>query len=119
MPSSKRVTYAIALLIVYTMSLTVLVPPHSDIDSAAGSGNVQVTSHADANNCKHIPISHAETCSLCSYFAGRALLSSSPFVAESAPQATISISFHHLPSYSLSLLTSFSRRGPPALHTIA
>ena len=113
MPSPKRFTYAIALLIVYTMSLTVLVPPHSDFESAAGSGNVQIAAHADANDCKHIPISHAETCSLCSHFAGRALLTSSPFVPESVPQATVSRSYHHLPSYSLSLLTSFSRRGPP------
>src|SRR5450759_3993550 len=119
MLSTKRFTYAIALLIVYTMSLTVLVPPHGDIDSAVGSGNVQITSHADANNCKHIPISHAETCSLCSYFASRALLTSSPFVLESALQATISRSFLYPSSNSHSLLTAFSRRGPPAPHTIA
>jgi len=119
MPSTKRFPYAIAMLIVYTMSLTVLVPPHGDIDSVAGSGNVQVRSHADADNCKHIHFTHSETCSLCSHFAGRALLTSSPFVLENSLEATIFRSFLYPSSYSLTLLTAFSRRGPPAPHTIA
>ncbi len=89
--------------------------PHTDAETAFGSGMTSIAGHADADNCKHIDASHAETCSLCSYFAGRALLVSSPFTLESTTQATVVQPFTFSSTHSFVLLTSFFRRGPPSL----
>ena len=115
MPITPRRIFSALLLVVYATSLLVVMSPHLDAETAFGSGSTSIASHADADNCKHIDASHAETCSLCSYFAGRALLVSSPFTLESSTQASFVQSFSISSTHSFVLLTSFSRRGPPSL----
>lgn len=115
MPITPRRVLSALLLIFYATSLLLVMSPHIDAESAFGSGKTSIACHADADNCKHIDASHAETCSLCSYFAGRALLVSSPFALESTTQTTVVQPFTFSSTHSFVLLTSFSRRAPPSL----
>ena len=119
MPITFHRIFSTVLLAVYATSLSLVVLPHGDADSAFGSGKTSITTHADAENCKHIDASHAETCSLCSFFAGRALFVSSPFILERPTQVSASQPLIFSSSHSFVLLTSFSRRGPPPVFTIA
>ena len=113
-PPLRRFANAL-LLVVYATSLLLVVSPHGDAETAFGSGWPTIQTHADADNCKHIDSSHAETCSLCSSFAGRALLSHSPFVLESSIQVSKLVQKSASPSVFSVLLDSFTRRGPPLL----
>jgi len=115
MPPPPRRLLSALLLVLYATSFLLVMSPHGDAESVFGSGKASVERHADADNCKHIDASHAETCSLCSYFAGRALLVPSSFALESSVQATHVLSFAFSSTHSFVLLTSFSRRGPPSL----
>jgi hypothetical protein len=114
MPITQRRLIPILLLFVYATGL-LLVAPHADLDLISGSGNVQLATHADADNCKHIPISNLDSCPICASVAGRAILNPAPFTLEfinAAPVPQVS-SFSSF--YSFALLTSISRRGPPFL----
>ena len=115
MPIPLRKIATALLLVFYATSLLLVVSPHGDAESAFGSGRTSVQTHSDADNCKHIDSSHAETCSLCSSFAGRALLAHAPFLPESSIQASGFVQRFDSPSVVSSLLDSFSRRGPPLL----
>ncbi|GEM_PF-3332766 len=119
MPMNPRRIFSFILLAVYAASLSIVVLPHGDVDSAFGSGKTSLATHADASHCKHIDASHAETCSTCSLFAGRALFISSPFSLECSTQGIVARSLIFSASHSFVLLTSFSRRAPPPLLTIA
>jgi hypothetical protein len=93
--------------------------PHCDAETAFGTGKAAVSTHADAANCKHADASHAETCSLCSYFAGRAIFLSSPLLWDASQETVIGYLPVYSSSYSLLLLTSSFRRGPPDSQMIA
>jgi hypothetical protein len=111
-PKSKRI--ALLLLFVYAAGL-LFVAPHVDLDGISGSGRTQLAAHADADNCKHIPVSHLDSCPLCASVEGRAVLTPSPLALEVLNTARpIQFSAASTP-YSHILLTSFSRRGPPSL----
>ncbi len=110
---------SLLFLLVYAASLMLVVEPHGDVDSAFGSGKTSLATHADAAHCRHLDASHAETCSLCSFFAGRALFVSSPFALENFAGEAFIQPLIFPPSHSFLLLTSFSRRAPPVLLTIA
>ncbi len=112
MPITKRRLIPILLLFVYAMGL-LLVAPHADLDLISGSGNLQLATHADADNCKHIPISNLDSCPLCSSVAGRAILAPAPFTLEFIDAAPAPQIFSFSSSYCFALLTSISRRGPP------
>ena len=109
----QRKIYSIVALIVYTISLTFIVSPHYDVDSSFGSGDVQLTSHNDANNCKHINLSHIEHCVLCSVNSGRAFITSNLYSFE--PELYFSdTNFTSSSSLPFSAdLSSISPRGPP------
>ena len=119
MPIHLHRILSLLFLLVYATSLMFVVLPHGDVDSAFGSGKTSLATHADAANCKHIDASHAETCSICSFFAGRALFVSSPYTMENPIEETFIQPLIFSPSHSFLLLTSFSRRAPPVLLTIA
>jgi len=105
------------LLFVYGTGLF-LVAPHTDLDFVTGSGNVQLATHADADNCKHIPISNLDSCPLCSSVAGKAILTTAPFaldVINAAP--VLQISSFPSPNSS-AFLASISRRGPPSIPSL-
>jgi hypothetical protein len=119
MPFNLRRTIPVFLLIVYAASLMLVMSPHCDAESAFGTGMQSVSSHADAANCKHADLSHAETCSLCSFFAGRAIFLSSPLLWSTAQEIIIGYSPLISSSYSLLSLGSSSHRGPPNSQTIA
>lgn len=114
----RRINFYI-LLIVYTLSLAVYVRPHYDGDFVFGRGSVQLTSHDDAGNCKHLSLSHKEHCILCSVSSGRSSIASTTYSVELklAPTALSNSWAQFSPSSTTSF--SFSRRGPPAPHTIA
>jgi hypothetical protein len=101
------------LLLVYATSLLLVVPPHFDVESASGSGNVQIASHEDADNCKHISIPHSELCAVCSSVAGRAILNPAPFMLEVFDAVALPQVVAFSSSYLFAPLTSLSRRGPP------
>jgi len=119
MPFNLHRIVSLLSLIAYAMSLSLVVLPHGDVDSAFGSGKTSLATHADAANCKHIDASHAETCSICSFFAGRVLFVSSPYTMENPIEETFIQPLIFSPTHSFLLLTSFSRRAPPVLLTIA
>ena len=114
MPITQRHLIPLLLLFVYATGL-LLVAPHADLDLISGSGTVQIATHADADNCKHIPISHQDSCALCSSVEGRAILTPAPFPLEFLDTAPVTQVFAFSSSYSFALLNSFSRRGPPSL----
>ncbi|MGA7161116.1 MAG: hypothetical protein WBZ48_08935 [Bacteroidota bacterium] len=115
MPTTRRRLIPLLLLFVYAAGLLLVAPAHYDVDLISGSGNVQLATHADADNCKHIPISHLDSCALCSSVEGRAILNPAPFALEFIDAAPVSKVFAFSSSYSFVLLTSISRRGPPSL----
>ncbi len=119
MPVDPRRILTYLSLIVYATSLLVVVSPHSDVNGAVGSGTSSIACHADAENCKHLGASHAESCTVCTYFAGRALFVSSPFSLETSRQITPRESTFFHSSYFSVLRTSVSHRGPPSFLTIA
>jgi hypothetical protein len=87
--------------------------PHSDAETAFGSGKTSLAPHADSDNCKHIDASQENACPICSSFAARALPSSSTLALEPVIQITVVPRITLSSVYSFFLLTSFSRRGPP------
>jgi len=103
------------LLFVYAAGLLLVAPPHYEVDLISGSGNVQLATHADADNCKHIPISQLDSCSLCSSVERKAILNPAPFTLEFTNAAPVSQVFSFPSSYSFILLSYISRRGPPSL----
>ncbi len=115
MPITQRRIIPFLLLFVYAAGLLLVAPAHYDVDLISGSGNVQLATHADADNCKHIPISHLDSCPLCSSVEGRAILNPAPFTLEFIDVAPVSQVFAFSSSYSFALLSSISRRGPPFL----
>ncbi len=119
MPLHPRRRIPVFLLAVYVSSLALVMSPHRDAESAFGSGRAAVSAHADAAHCKHADASHAETCSLCSYFAGRAIFLSSPFLWDTSEEFVVGYLPFVSSSYSLLFLASSSHRGPPDIHTIA
>jgi hypothetical protein len=114
MPVTQRKLIPVLLLFVYATGL-LLVAPHFDLDLVSGSGKAQLATHADADNCKHIPISNLDSCPLCSSVAGRAILGPAPFTLEFINAAPVPQIFSFSSYYSFALLTSISRRGPPSL----
>ena len=114
MPTPKNQRISVLLLLVYAMGL-LLVAPHVDLDGISGSGKTELAAHADADNCKHIPISQLDSCALCSSVEGRAILTPAPFTLEILDTAPVTLVFAFSTSYSFDLLNSFSLRGPPAL----
>ena len=114
MPITQRRLIPFLLLFVYATGL-LLVAPHADLDFITGSGNAQLATHADADNCKHIPISHLDSCALCSSVEGRATLTPAPFALEFIDAAPVPQVFTFSFSYFFALLSSISRRGPPFL----
>ena len=114
MPITQRRLIPLLLLFVYATGL-LLVAPHADLDFVAGTGTAQIATHADADNCKHIPIPHQDSCALCSSVEGRAILTPAPLPLEFLDTAPVTQVFAFSSSYSFTLLTSFSRRGPPSL----
>jgi hypothetical protein len=115
MPITQRRFIPSLLLFVYAAGLLLVAPAHYDVDLVSGSGNVQLASHADADNCKHIPLSHLDACPICASVAGRAILTPAPFTLEFVNTVAVSKVFTFSSSYSFVLLTSISRRGPPSL----
>jgi len=107
------------LLFVYATGLF-LVAPHTDLDLdlISGSGNVQLATHADADNCKHIPISNLDSCPLCSSVAGNAILTPAPFALEVINTAPVLLISSFPSPNSFTFLTSISRRGPPSIPSL-
>ena len=114
MPPPKNQRISVLLLLVYAMGL-LLVAPHVDLDGISGSGKTELAAHADADNCKHIPISQLDSCALCSSVEGRAVLTPAPFRLEILDADPVTLVFAFSPSSSFALLNSFCRRGPPTL----
>ena len=119
MPLTPRRRMPVFLLAVYVASLALVMSPHCDADSAFGSGRTSISAHADAAHCKHADASHAETCSLCSFFAGKAIFLSSPLLWNTSGEVVIGYLPFVSSSYSLLFLASSSHRGPPDIQTIA
>ena len=119
MPINLRRRIPVFLLALYVSSLALVMSPHSDAESALGSGRASISAHADAAHCKHTNASHAETCSLCSFFAGKAIFLSSPLLWNAPEEVVIGYLPFVSSSYSLLFLASSSHRGPPDIQTIA
>jgi hypothetical protein len=119
MPLSLRRIFSLLCLVAYVASLMVVVLPHGDVRSAFGSGKAAVAAHGDAENCKHLDASHAETCSLCSFAAGNSSIAASPFVLETSVTETEIVPPSFVQPQSFLFLTSFSLRAPPSLLTFA
>jgi hypothetical protein len=91
-----------------------IVSQHLGEIPAAGTGVQQIGLHADADDCKHISVSHAETCSICSFYAGRAIFASTPFVFGYFKSADNPQPINFVSSYSTNLISATPRRGPPS-----
>ncbi|HTR82329.1 MAG TPA: DUF2946 family protein [Bacteroidota bacterium] len=115
MPTYPRRILSAFLLIVYAASLLLVMSPHTDAETAFGSGKTSIANHADADHCKHVNASQGDTCPLCSSFAARAPHVSTPLVLEAVAQTAVVPPPTLSSTYSLFLLSSFSRRGPPSL----
>jgi len=117
MTITRRRLVPFLLLFVYATGLF-LVAPHTDLDFVTGSGNVQLATHADADNCKHIPISNLDSCPLCSSVAGNAILTPALFTVEIINAGPV-LQISPIPSpNSFTFLTSISRRGPPSIPSL-
>ncbi|MGA9406651.1 MAG: hypothetical protein WBW71_05915, partial [Bacteroidota bacterium] len=115
MPITQRRFISYLLLVVYATGLLLVAPPHYEVDLISGSGNVQLATHADADNCKHIPISQLDLCSTCSSVSNKAILCPARLTLGFINAVTVPQIFDFSSSYTFALITSFSRRGPPSL----
>jgi hypothetical protein len=88
---------------------------HHDFELLGGTTQQTVTSHADADHCKHLPLTEHSHCAVCQSAQSR--ITPEPlslgttdvgFVPYFVPTRTSATSQSHL-------FESFSRRGPPFL----
>jgi hypothetical protein len=61
----NRKKYAVAALVCQIASLVFWQPTHFHFDYVLSSSPTTLTQHADAENCKHLPISDHAQCAVC------------------------------------------------------
>ncbi len=109
----KNFSYIIIVFVLTGMQIANFAFSHNDENFITGTGNHQLRSHEDADNCQHLSLHHSD-CVVCSLFSGRVFLSTQTFVQTSLQNFSTII----FDSPSLSLLpfftTNFSHRGPPS-----
>ena len=118
MPITHRRLYSVGLLLAYILSFAVVAQPHFELDFLSGSGRVQLSSHADAAQCRHLSLSHKEHCILCSTNFGRSFVQPASNFAE-LRLASFVLRYCALfaPPQSATAYT-FSLRAPPSIHAV-
>ncbi len=101
------------MLTAYIVSVVVLIPLHHDVDIFAGSGHETISTHADADHCHHIDLSHAETCAVCSGFFGRTFVATVEFTIQPEKKIFYLPRFTFVSAISFQVLSPFFHRGPP------
>lgn len=111
----NRKAIAVASLVCQLASLAFWQPTHFHLDFFSGPAQEKLIPHADADHCKHLPLSDDSQCTIC--LSAHSRISVEPvsvtpgslhFVGRLAA-ADPATSAHH------PLLDSFYRRGPPFL----
>ena len=104
---------SVLLLIVYGTLTFVTVPLHQHSTEVTGCahGEQTVSTHADADNCKHRSIEIHSDCGICSYASQSVKIS----VVQSVPQLFSDLHFSHEVLFVITSNYSliYPRRGPP------
>ena len=114
-PRSIVKKFAVVLLACSVVGVGILHPPHIDLQILVGHGRVAITTHADADHCKHLPLSDDSQCAICNSLHSR-LQVDPTVVGLSGLEVVGGIVVSDLNvTAEFPLRDSFYRRGPPSL----
>ena len=110
--------FSLFTLVPYVLVMVVHVAFHHDLDGMGASGRESIAAHADADHCRHVDVSHAEPCAICSGLVGKSSVPVTPFDAL-IDLSTLRLVDHYsyVPS-TFGVLVPFFRRGPPSIPSL-